>query len=77
MELLASAAKELTSLPTKEVRSLVNEVGRKAAIEMFAEHISDSPIGDVLSEEQVIQMSTAMITSALEGRPQRHQAQRR
>ena len=76
-ELLESVVKQMPDLPTKEVRSLVNEVGRTAAVAMFAEQMSDSPIGDVLSEEQLMQLSTAMVTSALEGRAQRRQARRR
>lgn len=69
-ELLESLARMMPKLPAKEVRSMVNELGRDGAIDMLAAELSISGMGDLLSDEQVRQLCAGMINGALEGRPQ-------
>jgi len=75
VELLESIAGAMPKRPAKQMRSLVNEVGRDVAIDVLAAEISGSPMGGVLSEEQVRQLSGAIIANAMQSGSQ--QAQRR
>jgi hypothetical protein len=77
-ELLESIVENMPKRPAKEMRSLVNEFGRDIAIDVLAAEISGSPMGGLLSEEQVRQLSGAIIANALQSGSQRaQQAQRR
>ena len=76
-ELVESLAEEMPKLPAKEVRAMVNQLGRDGAIDMLTAEMADSPIGESLSAEEVRQLCAAMIAVALEGRSQRPQRARR
>ena len=65
--LLASLVGEMPSLPAREVRDMVNQLGREAAIKTMAAMLSDG-MSDVLSEEQVLQLCTALVAQALDKR---------
>ena len=65
--LLASLVGEMPSLPAQEVRDMVNQLGREAAIRTMAAMLSEG-MSDVLSEEQVLQLCTAMVAQALDKR---------
>jgi cellulose synthase operon protein C len=67
-ELLASVAGQMSGMPAREIRDIVNELGRKRAIEMMAATLSDSPMSDVLSEEQMLQLCAALVAQAMEER---------
>jgi cellulose synthase operon protein C len=57
-------------LPPHEVRAMVKELGRDPATEMLAASLDDSPMADVLSEEQMKQLCAALIAQALDNRSQ-------
>jgi cellulose synthase operon protein C len=57
-------------LPPREVRAMVNELGRDLAIDMLVAAVADSPMGDMLSEEQMTQLCVALVAQALDNRPQ-------
>jgi len=76
-ELLASLVGRMPKRPAKEMRSLVNEFGRDIAIDVLAAEISGSPMGGLLSEEQVRQLSGAIIANALHSSSQPAQQARR
>ena len=44
----------MAGMPDKEVRKLVNEFGRNRAIDMMADVVADSPLGGILSDQQVV-----------------------
>jgi hypothetical protein len=48
----------------------VKELGRDMAIDTLALGIGGSPMGGLLSEEQAMQLSIALIDQALDARPQ-------
>jgi hypothetical protein len=68
-ELLTALAGEMPSLPAKEIRDMVNQLGRGAAIEMMASMLSQSPMGEMFSEQQMQQFCTALIEQATDRRP--------
>jgi tetratricopeptide (TPR) repeat protein len=72
-ELMATLAGEMPSLPAKEIRDMVNQLGRGAAIEMMTSMLSDSPMGEMFSEQQVQQFCTALVEQAIDrsSRPKR------
>lgn len=77
-ELLASIPTQMPKPDAKEMRSLVNEVGRDLAIDMLAIEMAGSPIAELLSADQVRQLCGAIIAHALQsGSPRTQQAQRR
>jgi tetratricopeptide (TPR) repeat protein len=57
-------------LPPKEVRMMVKELGRDLAIDMLAATMADSPMGEIMSEEQVMQLCAALVAQALDNHPQ-------
>jgi hypothetical protein len=57
-------------MPEKEIRRLVREFGHDQAIVMLADTLADSPLGVVLSDQQVEQLCAAMVARATAGRPQ-------
>jgi len=70
MELLLDEVATSKSLvPEKEVRRMVSELGRARTIELLIELMGDSPMGDVLSGEQMAQFCAAIVARAF-GRPQ-------
>jgi tetratricopeptide (TPR) repeat protein len=68
-ELLTALAGEMPSLPAREIRDMVNQLGRGAAIEMMASMLSESPMGEMFSEQQMQQFCTALVERAMDGRP--------
>jgi tetratricopeptide (TPR) repeat protein len=69
-ELLGKTIADMAGLPEKEVRKLVNELGRNRTIDMLADMVADTPLGAVLSDQQVDQLCSAIVARATEGRPQ-------
>jgi tetratricopeptide (TPR) repeat protein len=65
--LLASLVGEMPGLPAREVRDMVNQLGREAAIKTMAAMLSEG-MSDVLSEEQVLQLCAALVAQALDKR---------
>jgi hypothetical protein len=49
---------------------MVKELGRDMAIEMLVAMISGSPMANVMSEKQKMQLCTALIAQALDKTPQ-------
>lgn len=68
-ELMATLAGEMPSLPAREIRDMVNQLGRGSAIEMMASMLSESPMGEMFSEQQVQQFCTALVEQAMDKRP--------
>jgi hypothetical protein len=68
-ELLTALAGEMPSLPAKEIRDMVNQLGRGSAIEMMASMLSGSPMGEMFSEQQMQQFCTALVEQAMDKRP--------
>jgi cellulose synthase operon protein C len=68
-EMMAEVTGNKPILPPHEVRAMVKELGRDMAIEMLVMMISDSPIADVMSEKQMMQLCTALIAQALDKAP--------
>jgi hypothetical protein len=64
----------MAGMPDKEIRKLVNEFGRDQAIAILADTMTDSPLGEVLSDQQVQQLCAAIVARATAGRP--HAARR-
>lgn len=60
----------MRGMPEKEIRQMVNQFGRAATIDRLVEIFGDSPIAEVLSEQQLLQLCTAMVARATSGRPQ-------
>jgi tetratricopeptide (TPR) repeat protein len=69
-DLLVQAMAGMGGMPDKEIRKLVTELGRDQAIAMLADTIADSPLGEVLSDDQVQQLCAAMVARVTESRPQ-------
>ena len=55
-------------LPVRDIRNVVNQIGREAAIESMAAMFSNS-MGNTLSEEHARQLCTALVDKAIEKRP--------
>jgi cellulose synthase operon protein C len=70
-ELLGMAVSGMAGMPDREVRKLVSEFGRDRAIDMLAEVVADSPLGGILSNQQLAQLCAALVGRATEGRAQR------
>ena len=68
-ELLTALAGEMPSLPAREVRDMVNQLGRGSAIEMMASMLSESPAGEVFSERQMQQFCAVLVEQAMDSRP--------
>lgn len=69
-EFLGDALAGMAGVPQKEVRKLVNEVGRSHAIAMLADMMADTPFADILSDQQLVQLCASMVSRAVEGRSQ-------
>ena len=69
-EMMAAIAGTKPLLPPAEIRMMVKELGRDMAIDTLALGIGGSPMGGLLSEEQAMQLSIALIDQALDARPQ-------
>ena len=70
-----AAATSNAILPPKEVRAMVNELGRDLAIDALVEAMADSPMADMLAEEQMARLCAALVAQALDNRP-RHARRR-
>jgi hypothetical protein len=57
----------MPGLPAREVRDMVNQLGREAAIKTMAAMLSEG-MSDVLSEEQILQLCAALVAQALDKR---------
>jgi cellulose synthase operon protein C len=68
-ELMAAIGASKPILPPKEVRAMVNELGRDLAIDALVETMADSPMADMLSEEQMTRLCVALVAQALDNRP--------
>jgi hypothetical protein len=68
-ELLATVAGGMPGMPAREIRDMVNQLGRELTIEAMASMMSGSPMAEVLSEQQVRQVCTAMVEQAMQKRP--------
>jgi hypothetical protein len=69
-EMLGDTIAGLAGMPPKELRKLVNRFGQDRAVDMLAERVADSPLGDVMSDQQVAQLCAAIVARATEGRAQ-------
>jgi hypothetical protein len=73
-EALEAMLEEIASgkggIPEREVRQMVKQFGRAGAIDTMVEVFSGSEIADVLSEQQLRQLCTAMVARVINGRPQ-------
>ena len=54
---------------------MVNELGRDLAIDALVEAMADSPMADMLAEEQMTRLCAALVAQALDNRP-RHARRR-
>jgi tetratricopeptide (TPR) repeat protein len=73
-EILGKAIAGMSGVPDREIRRLVREVGRSRTIDMLADMMADSPLGEALSDQQLAVLCAAVVGRATEGRAQ--QAQR-
>jgi cellulose synthase operon protein C len=69
-EILGNAIAGMSGMPDREVRKLVSEFGRSRAIDMLADMMADSPLGEVLSGQQLARLCAAMVGRATEGSAQ-------
>jgi uncharacterized protein YfkK (UPF0435 family) len=69
-EMMAEIGASKPILPPREVRAIVKELGRDFAIDALVAAVADSPMGDMLSEEQMTQLCAALVAEALDNRPQ-------
>ena len=67
-EFLGRAVAGIAGMPEREVRKLVTEFGRSRAIDMLADIVADTPLGEVLSDQQVAQLCAVMVARATTGR---------
>ena len=74
-EMMAAIGASKPILPPKEVRAMVNELGRDLAIDALVEAMADSPMADMLAEEQMTRLCAALVAQALDNRP-RHARRR-
>lgn len=68
-ELVAAITEEMPSLPVREIRQMVGELGREKAIEVLADMFAESEMADEFSEAQLRQVCAAMVTNAMKDRP--------
>jgi hypothetical protein len=73
-EFLVQAMTGMGGMPDKEIRKLVSEFGRDRAVAMLADTMADSPLSEILSDQQVQELCAAMVARATAGRP--HAARR-
>jgi tetratricopeptide (TPR) repeat protein len=73
-EFLGDAIAGMAGMPEKELRKLVNEFGPNRTIDMLVDLVADTPLGEVLSDQQVVQVCEAIVARATEGRS--HHARR-
>ena len=66
-ELLSQALYGMAGLPRKEIRKLVGEFGQNRAIEMLADMVADTPLAEVMSDQQVARLCAAIVARASEG----------
>jgi cellulose synthase operon protein C len=66
-ELLSQALDGIAGLPRKEIRKLVGEFGRNRAIEMLADMVADTPLAEVMSDQQVARLCAVIVARASEG----------
>jgi tetratricopeptide (TPR) repeat protein len=69
-EFLGDALAGIAGVPQKEVRKLVNKVGRNHAIAMLADMMADTPFADILSDQQLEELCASIVSRAVEGRSQ-------
>ena len=69
-EILGKAIAGMSGMPDRELRRLVSEFGRSRAIDMLADMMANSPLGEVLSGQQLANLCAAMVGRATEGRAQ-------
>ena len=69
-EFLGDALAGMAGVPQKEVRKLVNKVGRNHAIAMLADMMADTPFADILSDQQLEELCASIVSRAVEGRSQ-------
>jgi cellulose synthase operon protein C len=65
--LLNQAAARVPVLPEKDVRIMINEFGRDRTIELLADVMLDSPLGDILTEQQIALLCGTLVARAVEG----------
>ena len=68
-EMMAAIGASKPILPPKEVRAMVNELGRDLAINALVEAMANSPMADMLTEEQMARLCAALVVQALDNRP--------
>ena len=69
-ELLEMAVTGMAGMPLKEMRKLVNEFGRNRAIDMLADIVADSPLGGIMSNQQLVDLCATMVGRVSEGHGQ-------
>jgi cellulose synthase operon protein C len=69
-EFLGDALAGIAGVPQKEVRKLVNKVGRNHAIALLADMMADTPFADILSDQQLEELCASIVSRAVEGRSQ-------
>ena len=60
----------MAGMPDNKVRKLVNEFGPNRAIDMLADVVADSPLGGILSNQQVADLCATLVGRVTEGRGQ-------
>jgi tetratricopeptide (TPR) repeat protein len=68
-ELLSQVIGGMAGLPRKEIRRLVGEFGQNRAVELLADMVADTPLAEVMSDQQVAQLC-AVIVARASGGPQ-------
>ena len=68
-EMMAAIGASKPILPPKEVRAMVNELGRDLAIDALVEAMADSPMADMLSEKQMTRLCAVLVAQALDNLP--------
>jgi hypothetical protein len=66
-EFLVQAMTSMGGMPDKEIRKLVSEFGRDRAVAMLADTMADSPLSEILSDQQVQELCAAMVARATAG----------
>ena len=69
-ELLGMAVAGMAGMPDNKVRKLVNEFGPNRAIDMLADVVADTPLGGILSNQQLVELCTTLVGRVTEGRAQ-------
>ncbi len=66
--MLEEIATGMGGVPEREIRQMVNQYGRAGTIDRMVEIMGGSPVGGVLSEQQIAQLVAAMVARATAGR---------